>query len=328
MTDQLIKLRISQLRSHPQNIRRYYNQGGIRELADSILAHGGLIQPMVVTPNPDEAGTYLVIVGNRRYRAGVLLGDACPLMDARVEGDIAKVDQLLMMVSENLQREDPDPISEALHYQLLMRQEKLSISEIAHRTGVSHPRVSGTLFLLELPVEIQQLVGEGRLQRDVRVARALLSIPDRETQIKLAQRFADDGATTAAILKVCDKVVEKMGRRADPLRKKGRPASNLNPAIDGQPMVRHAQAKGAAVPTAGAASWKRVRDAASSMCSACDAFTLELRAKQPEPAWEMLRRTADETCKACGLQEYEKVCAACPGVSFLRALIKTEAVKA
>lgn len=322
MTDQLIRLTVAQLRSHPQNIRRFYDQAGLRDLADSILAHRGLIQPLVVTPNDAEPGTYLVIVGNRRYHAGVLLGDACPLLDARIETDIARVDQLLMMVSENLQREDPDPISEALHYQRLMQQEQLSMAEIAHRTGVGSMRISNTLFLLTLPAEIQQLIGERKLQRDPRVAKALLSIDDETTRLTLAQRFAADGATIPAILKVCEKVIEKQGRRAEPVRKLGR--QPLRPISATQPMLHHAQTKGDTVPVKGKASWNAVRAAASHMCSACDAFTADLRAKTPEPAWEMLRQAADATCKTCGLQEFEKVCASCPGVQFLRTLIHAE----
>lgn len=322
MTEQLIRLTVGQLRSHPQNIRRFYDQAGLRELADSIAAHAGLIQPLVVTPNPDEAGTYLVIVGNRRYRAGVLLGESCPLLDARVETDIERAAQLLMMVSENLQREDPDPISEALHYRLLMQQERLSMAEIAHRTGVSSARISNTLFLLDLPAEIQQLIGERKLQRDPRVAKALLSIDDEDTRLTLAQRFAADGATIPAILKVCEKVIEKQGRRAEPIRKLGR--QPLRPVSAAQPMTHHAQSKGDAMPAQGSASWNGVRAAASHMCSACDAFTADLRAHTPEPAWVMLRQAADATCKTCGLQEYEKVCASCPGVQLLRALIRSE----
>lgn len=316
----LIQLRPAQLRSHPNNIRRYYPQAGIEELAHSIKAHGGLIQPLVVTPAPDEPGIYLVIVGNRRYRAGVLLGDECPALDAKVETDVAAVEQLLMMVSENLIREEPDPISEALHYQLLVRQEGMSISEIAHRTGVSHVRVSNRLWLLELDQEIQQLVAEGRLPCDPRTANALMSIADRDTRIKLARRFAEDGVNIRAIVATCQRVVEKLGARQDaPVRKLGRPVA---PAAPTTPMVANATAKLGAPNGSASTAWSGVRAAAQVMCRECDLYTEQLRNSQAEPAWQMITHAASATCNACDLREFEKICAACPGVQLLKNIIK------
>ncbi len=324
----LIQLRPAQLRSHPNNIRRYYPQAGIEELAHSIKAHGGLIQPLVVMPAPNEPGIYLVIVGNRRYRAGVLLGDECPPLDAKVETDVAAVEQLLMMVSENLIREAPDPISEALHYLLLVRQEGMSISEIAHRTGVSHVRVSSRLWLIELDQEIQQLVAEGRLPCDPRTANALMSVADRDTRIKLARRFAEDGVNIKAIVATCQRVVEKLGARQDaPVRRLGRPAiAPTATATPATPMVANATAKlGARRRGSAPTAWPAVRTAAQVMCRECDVYTDQLRNSHAEPAWQVITHAASATCNACDLREFEKICAACPGVQLLKNIIKQQA---
>ncbi len=316
----LIYMNIRMMRSHPHNMRRFYDAAGIRELADSIKAQG-ILQPLLVTPNPDEPGAYWVIIGNRRYHAGRLLGDECPAFPVRVIEDAAQVEQMLMMATENLQREDIDPVSQALHFKRLMEREGLSMTAISRRTGISQANIAGALMLLELPEPIQKLIVEGRLQRDPRVARALLSIPDDDTRVKLAERFADDGTTTKGIIEVCERVLAKLGRKIEP-RRAGRPTNQpVAPTTKtGAAMIDHA--KVGMLPTQGGAKWKDVREAAGHMCKACDAYTARLREKQPEPAWAMLAAAAGVTCEACGLHEFEKVCASCPGVAFLKALVK------
>ena len=320
----LVYMPISKIRSHPHNMRRFYDAAGIRDLADSIKAQG-ILQPLVVMPNPDESGTFWVIIGNRRYHAGLLLGDECPLYPVRIIQDAAEVDQLLMMATENLQREDIDPISQALHFQRLMEREGLSMTAIARQTGICQTRVSDALQTLKLPEPIQKLIGEGRLPRDGRVTRALLSIPDDETRLRLANTFADDGATIKGIVAVCERVLAKMGRTIE-RRPAGRPATT-SIAKTGVAMIDHAQASGKTMPASGKAKWDDVRESAREMCNTCDAYTAKLRQQQPEPAWAMLAATAGETCKACGLHEFEKVCASCPGVAFLKALTRRETTR-
>lgn len=333
----LVYMPISKMRSHPHNMRRFYDAAGIRDLADSIKAQG-ILQPLVVTPNPEEpspdprseglgtrtedrGGTFWVIIGNRRYHAGLLLGDECPLYPVRIIQDAAEVDQLLMMATENLQREDIDPISQAMHFQRLMEREGLSMSAIARQTGICQTRVSDALQTLNLPEPIQKLIGEGRLPRDRRVTRALLSIPDDEMRLRLANTFADDGATIKGIVSVCERVLEKMGRTIE-----RRPAT-ASIAKTGVAMIDHAQASGKTLPALGKAKWDDVRESAREMCNTCDAYTAKLRQQQPEPAWAMLAAAAGETCKACGLHEFEKVCASCPGVAFLKAMTWRESVR-
>ena len=118
-TKEIIFLNCDQLIPHPQNMRKYFPDDQVREMADSILAHDGVIEPLVVTKGKN--GKYGVVDGNMRLAGARLLGDKCPALECKVV-DIAAADQLLAMVSANKVRYDVDPVSEALHFRALQDQ--------------------------------------------------------------------------------------------------------------------------------------------------------------------------------------------------------------
>ena len=322
MNDTLIHLPVTALRGHTQNIRRFYNAASLRELADSIAANNGVYQALMVTTNEAEPDTYIVVDGNRRLRAGQLLGEACPLLKCEVV-NTTRAAELLAMVTINFMREEPDPVSEALHYQLLREQEKLSIQAIANLTGVSYPRVSSRLKLLKLEPEIQALIGEDKLPRDAKVIDALLSVNHTETRINLALRFVADGASVRAIVAVCATVAKRLGgNTGERQRKLGRPPKAPS-AYEGMPLMAQAQERAfiKAPPAKATTSWPAVQQAARSMCAACETRTRQLKGKYDEPAWLLISHTADQVCKACNVRDVVGACAQCPGVELLRTLI-------
>lgn len=322
-TDQLIRLTVDQLRSHPQNIRRFYPADGIRELADSIAEHDGVIQPLIVTQATDAPGIYVVVDGNRRLRAGQLLNGHCPALECKVV-DAEQSEQLLAMVTTNMLREEPDPISEALHYRLIMEQERVSIVEMSRRAGVSQARIQGRLRLLQLDAPIQDLIASGLLPSDPRVSQALLNIKDVTLRLRLAKRFAEDRPTTRAILAACERITERMTQTEQ------HQTRSAEAAVAHEPMVARAVDRAhLPMPAESAPStWPAVRQAAKVMCESCDTHTQVLQRKHAEPAWLLITHSADTVCRRCNVKDVVGACAACPGVELLRQLmVSTDAAR-
>ncbi len=314
----LLYLSPAQLKTHPKNMRRFYPHSQVEEMAQSIKAYHGLVQALQVVPDgaPD---TYYVAVGNLRLAGARQLGDECPPLKAEVISQ-SQAEQLLTMVIENTTRFDVDPVSEALHYHAL-QQEGLSIADICDRTGQYHARVTGRLELLKLDEPIQQLVAEGKLSHDPRVVKALLSIPDPEARIQLAQKLAASGARIKTIEAACAKLAEQLVSKA--ASKNARLRSGETGTETRAPMLAHAgrKAKRAAPAPKTPAPVDALREAADAMCQVCDVRTDALKAL-PEPAWALVVASAERTCANCNLRDLENVCASCPGVELLRAIIE------
>jgi ParB family transcriptional regulator, chromosome partitioning protein len=297
------------LKTHPRNMRRFYNQAGLRELADSIKQLG-VLQPLVVTPNGDGK-SYYVICGNRRARAAQMLGADAPPVPCTVATDASEIDQLLMMAVENGQREDVDPISEAIHFKAL-RDEGLSLNKIAIRTGKPHHQIAARLRLLELDAEIQDLVAQGELPRDVRLVAALMQIEDSAARIAVAKKVAADGASLTAIEGVCRRVAEQLAKQ------------RIEQVLPHKTMLRNAQDKARrSAPSATApAEWPVVETAARKMCESCQTVA-DKAVRVSAPAWRAIERASERTCQACGMHDLPDVCKACPGVTLMANLIKS-----
>ena len=141
-------LPIAEVESNSAQPRKYFDNAALAELAESIRLHG-IIQPLTVRKL--SSGYYQIIAGERRWRAARLV----------MEADDRKAAELAMI--ENLQREDLNPMEEALGYQALIQQYHMTQEEAAARVGKSRPAVANSLRLLELDPSVQQQVVEGRL---------------------------------------------------------------------------------------------------------------------------------------------------------------------
>lgn len=142
---------------NPNQPRKIFDEQALRELADSIKKHG-VIMPIVVNDKKD--GTYMIIAGERRYRACKLAGlDSIPVVIRSYSDREIKEISLI----ENLQREDLNPIEAAMAMKELMNNYKLTQDELAERIGKSRPAIANTLRLLNLCPEVMGMVSDGRL---------------------------------------------------------------------------------------------------------------------------------------------------------------------
>lgn len=163
---------------NPNQPRKNFDEQALRELADSIKKHG-VIMPIVVNDNGD--GRFMVIAGERRFRACKLAGkNSIPVVIRKYSDREIKEISLI----ENLQREDLNPIEAATAMKQLMMDYKLTQDELAERIGKSRPAVANTLRLLNLCPEVMMMVVEGRLSAGH--ARTIVPLPADE-QISFAQ---------------------------------------------------------------------------------------------------------------------------------------------
>lgn len=170
-------LRIDLITANPNQPRKNFDEQALKELADSIKKHG-VIMPIVVNDNGD--GTYMIIAGERRFRACKLAGkETIPVVIRKYsEREIKEISLI-----ENLQREDLNPIEAATAMKQLMTDYKLTQDELAERIGKSRPAIANTLRLLNLCPEVMGLVSEGKLSAGH--ARTLIVL-GAEDQIKFA----------------------------------------------------------------------------------------------------------------------------------------------
>ncbi|MCK4608199.1 MAG: ParB/RepB/Spo0J family partition protein [Gammaproteobacteria bacterium] len=178
----LVNLSIYCLAAGQYQPRHKINAESIAQLADSIK-HQGIIQPIIVRYLTESK--YEVIAGERRWRAAEMLGiKEVPAIIM----DITNEEAAAFALIENLQREDLNPIEEALGYQRLIDEFKLRHEDIANRVGKSRATITNTLRLLNLQDEVKHLLKEGRL--GMGHARALLALSE-EIQIKAAHLIAE-----------------------------------------------------------------------------------------------------------------------------------------
>ncbi len=179
-----VLLPISQVQPGLKQPRKRFDDERLNDLADSIRLHG-LIQPLTVRRL--SSGYYQIIAGERRWRAAKLAGlTEVPAMV--IEADDRKVMELGLI--ENLQREDLNPIEEANGYKALIEEHGLTQEEVARQVGKSRPAVANALRLLALPDAVHALLEQGKLSAGH--ARAILSLPRKEDQKRLAQRVIDE----------------------------------------------------------------------------------------------------------------------------------------
>ena len=180
-----VSLPIAQVEPGLKQRRKRFDPETLADLAESIRTHG-IIQPLTVRRL--SSGYYQIIAGERRRRAAKLAG-LSEVPAVIIEADDRRVMELGLI--ENLQREDLNPMEEALGYQALVQDYGLTQEEAAQRVGKSRPAVANAMRLLALPDAIQALLEEGKLSAGH--GRAILSVPDSALQKKLAQKVVQEG---------------------------------------------------------------------------------------------------------------------------------------
>ena len=207
-SSQLQELPLNQVVPNPHQPRKVIDPQAVGELAASIQSEG-LLQPIVVRPT---ANGYELIAGERRWRAHQHLGREKIL--ARVL-EVSDLSSASLSLIENLQREELNPLEEAMGYQSLVSDFSLTQQEVAERMGKSRSHVTNLMRLLQLDGELRRLLAEGELS--VGHAKVLLSVEDPERRLAIGRQAVLEGWT----VRQCeDALAGGLQNLGIPLRKK------------------------------------------------------------------------------------------------------------
>ena len=178
-------IRISNIEPRRDQPRKTFEKEALEVLADSIAAYG-VLQPIIVRANPIAEGTYEIIAGERRWRASKMAG-LTEIPAVIFDGDELKAAQVALI--ENVQREDLNPVEEAMGYGALIEKFGLTQEQVAKQVGKSRPAIANMLRLLDLPTEILEMLRDGVITAGH--AKALLALSGEELTIETANKVVE-----------------------------------------------------------------------------------------------------------------------------------------
>ena len=194
------KVRISLVEPNRNQPRKDFDEAALNELADSIKKYG-VLQPLLVKKTGQ---TYQIIAGERRWRAARLAGlTEVPV----IEKDLADSAAAEVALIENLQREDLNPVEEALAYRALIDEFGLKQEEVAEKVSKNRSTVTNSLRLLQLGDEILNMISEGKISAGH--ARALLSVESQSKRKQLADKIVNLGLSVREAEKMAKSSGEK-----------------------------------------------------------------------------------------------------------------------
>lgn len=186
-------LRIADVEPRSDQPRKTFTHESLEQLADSI-GQFGVLQPIIVRESTLLQGTYEIIAGERRWRAAKMAGlNEIPAVI--LEGDDLKAAQVAVI--ENVQREDLNPVEEAMAYDVLIDRYGLTQDQVAKQVGKNRSTVTNMLRLLDLPEEVLELLKNGDISAGH--ARALLGLKNEEQMAPLAQKVVEKGLSVRDI---------------------------------------------------------------------------------------------------------------------------------
>ena len=174
------QIKLSMIDPKSDQPRKYFDKEALEELASSI-AENGLLQPILVREYGDSR--YQIIAGERRFRASKLAG-LSEIPAIVLDKDDRKVAEIALI--ENIQREDLNPVEEAMAFRALIKEYDLTQEELSEKVGKSRSAIANTMRLLDLPDEILTMVAAGDLSAGH--ARTLLGVKDRDNMLILADK--------------------------------------------------------------------------------------------------------------------------------------------
>ena len=192
-TGNFINIGINKIKPNSQQPRKIFNESKLKELADSIRENG-LIEPIIVTKSI-VPGEYELIAGERRLRASKLSG--AKEIKAIVANSASDKDRLDLALTENLQREDLNPIEEALAYKKYQEEYQYTQEKIARAVNKSRSAITNTMRLLNLPKEVQGFISIGKISSGH--GRMLASIDDEQKIQELVKQILENGLTVREI---------------------------------------------------------------------------------------------------------------------------------
>ena len=206
-TKKELTLPIDKIEPNPDQPRNQFDEDTLQELADSIKQYG-MLQPILVTPKDDF---YEIIAGERRWRAAKLAGvKEVPV----IEKEYTDQEILEIGLIENIQRENLNPIEEAIAYKRLLEEFNLKQDEVAERVSKSRTAVTNSMRLLKLSDKVQQMIIDDMISTGH--ARALLAIDDPELQYTLANKIFDEKLS----VRETEKLVKEIKNPKKPKEKK------------------------------------------------------------------------------------------------------------
>lgn len=196
-----VTLRISEIEPNRSQPRKEFDESALTDLADSIREHG-VIQPLLVRPLP--TGGYQLVAGERRWRASRMAGlGEVPV----VIRELSDHEAMELALIENLQRQDLNPMEEALGYRSLMEEYQMTQEEVAKAIGKSRPAIANSLRLLALPQQVVDLIREGKLSAGH--GRALLALEEESAILEAAQTAVKKHWTVREIEKMAQSSHQK-----------------------------------------------------------------------------------------------------------------------
>ena len=159
-SEEIVKVKLSELRSNPYQPRKVFDESALQELAASIKEHG-VFQPIIIKKSIKG---YEIIAGERRVKASILAGlEEIPA----IIRDFNDTEMMEIALLENLQRENLNAVEEATAYKKLIETLALTQEELAKRLGKSRSHITNMLGLLSLPEDIQQQISERKITAHV-----------------------------------------------------------------------------------------------------------------------------------------------------------------
>lgn len=185
--NEVLRIPVESIVPNPNQPRYYFDGDNLKDLAESIREHG-VVQPIIVTRVAE--GKYELIAGERRLRASKLIGNKDIPAIVRAAGHREKLE---LAIIENVQRHDLNAIEEAKAYKRLHEEFRMTQEEIAKKLGKGRVAIANTMRLLDLPVEIQRGLIEGKISEGH--ARAILGLDNPEKQRALYELILKGGLT-------------------------------------------------------------------------------------------------------------------------------------
>ena len=193
-------LPLREIEPDPGQPRKTFDDETLAELSASIAEHG-LLQPIAVRPKP--SGGYLIVAGERRWRASRMAGlTEVPV----IVKDVTDEQAMELALVENLQREDLDPVEEAVGIRELMTRCNLTQEQAARKLGKSRSALANSLRLLSLPETVLELLKSGFIT--IGHAKVVLGLPTPELQEEAAQMIADNQLNVRQAEALCKKLAK------------------------------------------------------------------------------------------------------------------------
>ena len=209
MKKEILNIDIDKIYPNQEQPRRVFDDEKIAILSESIKSYG-VLQPIVVKPMESKQGQYMIIAGERRYRASKL---AQKTEIPAIIKDIPMKEIMEIALIENLQREDLSPIEEAIAYKSLINNYHVTQEELSEAVGKSRPHITNTLRLLNLSKSIVDKIDKCEITAGH--GKAILRIHDKNIQEEIANKVIEEELSVRATEEYVKKVVENIDNDKD-----------------------------------------------------------------------------------------------------------------